>query len=77
MLIPNKYTNLDNSILKIGGDILRILTQREIVTYDEVLTEVTNLNGNKSKINYLYSLNLLFLLGKIEYFEKEDMLKIK
>jgi len=76
MLIPNKYTNLDNSVLKIGGDILRILIQRELVTYDEVLSEIITLNGSKSKVNFLYSLNLLFLLGKVEYFEKEDILKL-
>ena len=77
MLVPNKYINLDNSVLKVGADILAILKNREMASYDEVLNEVVLVNGEKSKSNFLYALDLLLLLGKVEYFEGDDLFKYK
>lgn len=75
MLKPNKYTNLNLSMLSIASDLLLIFKKNNLLTYSSLLKSVTNKKGIQSKQMILPSLNLLFLLGKIQYHKEGDLIE--
>ena len=76
MLKPEKYTNLDFSVLSLGACVLSALVSNGNMKYDELFEYVISRKGEKSKKNFLSSLNLLFLLGKVEYSQDIDVIKV-
>lgn len=76
MIAPHKYMDIEYSILNIGAIILTILKNRVYITYDELLDDVVLKYGEKSKTIFIPALSFLFLLGKIEYEQDTDMLKL-
>lgn len=68
--------DIEYSILNIGGKILSILKNRVNITYDELLDDLIMEYGEKSKAIFIPSLGFLFLLGKIEYEQNTDILKL-
>lgn len=75
MLRPTKYTNVNVSVLAISCELLKIFKKNKTATYSEVLNAVINKKGVEAKTIFLPALNFLFLIGKIEYYERTDIIK--
>jgi hypothetical protein len=75
MLIPNKYTNIDISLLSISGEILKIFRDNNTITYSNLLNSVISKKGIESKSIFLPALSFLFLFGIIKYHKKEDIIE--
>ncbi|MCX8473773.1 MAG: hypothetical protein ORN85_09000 [Sediminibacterium sp.] len=67
MITPDKYFDLNNSVINVSAAIIRALQKINVLTYNELEKEVHKMLGEDSKNVFLYALNFLFLLDKIEY----------
>jgi hypothetical protein len=72
MIAAHKYLNLDLSVVNISALIIQVLKKDHVVTYDELLYYATSVLGENVKETYPYSLNFLFLLGKIRYLDGDS-----
>lgn len=75
MLKPTKHLNLNLSPLRVAAIILRYLRRTRLASYDQLLTEVTSITGVDSKDTVyiiIPAINLIYLLGKLEYYPKTD-----
>lgn len=77
MLKPDKHTNPKLSIINIAGLLIKELKQKEISTYDELLTSLIKQTNESAKEVFLYANYFLFLLGRIEYIPNLDSLRLK
>jgi hypothetical protein len=71
MLRPNKHSHPDRTVIYTAITILRRLKARRLVEYDALLDHVRKL-VNGGEFLFLPALNLLFLLGLVEYRPKTD-----
>lgn len=77
MLKPDKHTNPVLSVINIAGLIIERIRNDEIVSYDDLLSNLVNQTSESAKDIFLYSLSFLYLLDKIEYIPNLDALKLK
>ena len=75
MLKPNKYTNVNISLVAIVADILKLFQKSHDYTYADLLNKIIHKKGIEAKNVFLPALNFLFLLGKVEYNKKGDIIK--
>lgn len=76
MIKPYKYMDINTSVLSIAAIILKKLIDVGSLSYDSLLDSVKDELGSNIKYNYIYALNLLFLLGKISYQKGEDIVEL-
>ena len=77
MLKPDKHTNPVLSVINIAGLIIEQIRNDEIVSYDDLLSNLVNQTSESVKDIFLYSLSFLYLLDKIEYIPDLDALRLK
>lgn len=73
---PNKYTNLDLSVLNISAECIRYLLKKNIVKYEELLLLLENSYGPDARFVYIDALNFLYLLGKVTYHKDIDCIEL-
>ena len=76
VLKPNKYTNIDLSVLGIGTELLQQLAINPYQKYSQLYEKVIKRKGESAKENFLLSLNFLYSLGKIEYHPHQDIIEL-
>lgn len=76
MITPNKYLDLNLSVINLGGIILKILKNSGMTKYDELLERVMMIKGENSKEVFLSTLSFLFLIGKIQYHKEIDTIEL-
>lgn len=76
MITAHKYLNLDVSVINISALIIEKLRMNDSLKHDELFSKVVNSLGKNAKENFLYSLNFLFLLNKIDYFPNSDTFRL-
>lgn len=76
MICPNKYMNLNLSVVNIGGIILSSLSRCPVQKYDELMDAVVFQQGEASRSVFLHTLNFLYLLGRISYLPQSDTIKL-
>jgi len=76
MLEPNKYTNIDISLLGVAAEILKILNESCVEKYSQLLFEVLNKRGNAAEEVFLPALCFLFLVEKISYHPTNDLIEL-
>ncbi len=76
MIKPDKYMNMDLSVINIGGLILKTLISRPIQKHEEVEDYVLTELGDKAKPVFLYALDFLYVLGRIRYQAETDSIKL-
>jgi len=64
--------NLEISTLNIASVILKEITKSKIIKYDALFEKIVKKIGDDAKFNFANELSLLYLLGKIEYYNKTD-----
>ena len=77
MLRPTKYTNVNVSLLAISCELLKLFKKSKTITYTELLNKIIQKKGIESKNVFLPALSFLFLLGKVEYGEKSDIIEYR
>lgn len=77
MLKPTKYSNMNVSLPAISCEMLKLFKKNKTFTYTDLLNKVIQKKGLEAKEIFLPALNFLFLLGKIEYHEKTDIIEYK
>jgi len=76
MLRPEKYLNLDNSVISISAQIIKYLRKSKNLSIPELINKLISLKGENVRENFLPALNLLYLIGKIDYIAKADLFKL-
>jgi len=76
MIKPNKYTNVDLSVIGISVEIIKVLKDDNAQKYNRVLGKIVTKRGKKAQENFLLALCFLYLLGKIKYHQKEDVIEL-
>ena len=77
MLKPDKHTNPVLSIVNIAGLIIEQIKSNEIISYDNLLSNLVNQTSESVKDVFLYSLSFLYLLNKVEYIPDLDALRLR
>ena len=74
MLRPSKHTDLNTCVLNVGSLILDQLAKYGPTKYCDMLINLKKELGDNVKFQVMPSLNLLYLLGLIEYDQNSDMI---
>lgn len=74
--MPDKYTNLNLSIVNIGGVILKSLYNCSIQKYDDLENHVVYVLGDSAKLLFVHALSFLYALGKINYQPTSDSINL-
>ena len=72
MLRPSKHTDLNTCILNVGSLILDQLAGYGPTKYDDMVMNLKEELGDNARFQVGPSLNLLYLLGLIEYDQNSD-----
>jgi len=75
MLKPTKYSNLNVTLLAITCELLKLFKKNQAVTYTDLLNKILQEKGVEAKRIFLPALSFLFLIGKVEYHQKSDVIK--
>lgn len=76
MIKPHKYLDINNSLLGIGAEVLKLLSSENIMRIHDIELALRDSRGEKGLKLLLPTLNLLFALGKIEYHQKIDSIEL-
>ena len=76
MIKPDKYTNLNLSLVNIGGVVLKSLCNCSIQKYEDLENHVTSVLGENSKLLFVSALSFLFAIGKINYQPSSDTINL-
>lgn len=71
-LQPNKHSNPDQTVIAVAALILKTLSNHGVEQYDALCDAVEKKIEN-GRLLFLPALNLLFLLGVIDYHKKSDV----
>ncbi len=77
MLKPTKYMNMEVSLPAISCELLKIFKRDKTLPYTDLLNRVIQKKGVGAKTVFLPALSFLFLLGKVEYHEKTDIIEFR
>ncbi|WP_346917380.1 ABC-three component system middle component 8 [Clostridium sp.] len=76
MIKPHKYLDIDSCVLRTGSLILKEMINSKVISYTELYSKIYKIVGQNVEYTFLPSLNFIYLLGKIEYHEENDMLEL-
>lgn len=76
MITPNKYLNLDLSVINVSALITDKLKKHSLLKYDELLKITIDSLGKNSREVFPYALNFLFLLNKVHYIQELDVFQL-
>ena len=66
----------DNCMLKVGAEIIKILIKNKKIKYSTLYDNFKKIYKEDTDYIFLPALNFLYLLGKIEYKIKKDMVEL-
>ena len=75
MIRITKYTDINLSVVGIAAEILRLLQDDNLQKYEDILEKIKNKRGKQAKENFALALSFLFLMGKIKYYQKDDVIE--
>lgn len=75
MIKPNKYTDINLSIVGLSAEILQQLNNEPTLKYSRLENRIVRKFGKSAKENFLLALLFLFSVGKIRYYDKEDAIE--
>jgi hypothetical protein len=70
MISPHKYLDLDLSVINLGGVILKVLLEHEVIKYDELLDKVLLATGESAKEVFVPTLSFLYPLCGLNFIKK-------
>ena len=75
-LITNKFIKFKNYIIKIKEKIIKIIIKNKKIKYSTLYDNFKKIYKEDTDYIFLPALNFLYLLGKIEYKIKKDMVEL-
>ena len=72
VLRPRKHLDLDTCTLRVVAIVLAELTKRRVVRFDDLRNVVVRRAGEDAELSFLPALDVLFLLGRVDYLDKTD-----
>lgn len=72
MLLPRKHLDPNTCTLRIVALALAELLKRRAVQYDDLRSTMVRRAGADAELAFLPAMEVLFLLGRVEYREKTD-----
>lgn len=76
MLRPNKYLNINKCVVTVSAYVLKELKDVPVIPLIELREKIFYKLGDDVKYNFDYALRFLFLLGKIDYNQENDVLEL-
>ena len=76
MLSPEKYMDLDKSVLMITSIILKHMIKKKIIKVNTLFSFVESKVGEGIDETFLSALTILYAFDKIEYFDNNDNLSL-
>lgn len=76
MIKPNKFLDINNSIIKISSDIIKILLANKVMKYNNLYNQILLKSGEDSKYLFINAINFLYLFDKINYNSNNDTLEL-
>lgn len=76
MIRPTKYLDVDSCVLNSAAHILVLLSSAGAMQYDDLLRATQVATSKKVRFEFVLALDLLYLLGKVEYHEDLDALTL-
>ncbi|OIN56616.1 ABC-three component system middle component 8 [Arsenicibacter rosenii] len=76
MIKPHKYLDLESSVLNLSAEIINLLNNFGVISYDELFNKVMTKIGANARENIVNSINFLYLLGKIKYHKDIDSFEL-
>lgn len=76
MIKATKYTNINLSVIGISAEILKLLKNEKVQKYDYILSKIIYKKWKLVKENFLLALSFLYLLWKIKYYPKDDIIEL-
>ena len=73
-LLPTKHSHLDKTIFAAAIIITKRLKKQRVAQYDDLLSHLKEKNKD-GEYFFLPAINLLYLLGLVDYHSKNDMLE--
>lgn len=74
MIQPTKHMNLDTCVLHCAALVVEILQQESPLEYDSTLQRLRDGLSDNARFQFPYALNLLYLLGAVDYNLETDTL---
>lgn len=72
MIRPGKHLNLDLCVIRISSIVLSHLQRHRVESFQNLLQKVRDTAGDDAEVWFIASLDLLFLLGRINYLPQRD-----
>lgn len=72
MIEPTKHANPDQTIIGVAALLLKTLSSNGVEKYDR-LEEIADSKIDGGKYLFLPAMNLLYLLGAVDYHKKSDV----
>lgn len=76
MLVPNRFSNLKFSLMNVTALVIDCLLQNGKATTKELTEHLHNFSKEFNRDDVLRAVTLLYALGKVEYSEKRDFVKL-
>ena len=75
MLRPYKHAHPDKTVVALAATLLKRLKEQRLSNYEALLEFAHKKVGSESASLFLPALNLLYLLGLVEYHRKTDAIE--
>jgi hypothetical protein len=77
MLTPSKHLDLEKSVIRVASEVLADLKRHRMLSYDAVTRLIKRRTSDEGDSIVAPALSFLFLLNRIEYHSKNDMLEYR
>jgi hypothetical protein len=77
MITPKKHMNLDVSVLRVSSLMLKEIRRRRVIEFHKLRQKMLKSVGSDADLVFIPALSLLFLLGRMEYHDKNDTFEYK
>jgi hypothetical protein len=68
---------MEVSLAAISCELLKVFKKDKALPYSDLFNKIIQKKGIEAKTVFLPALSFLFLLGKVEYHEKTDIIEFK
>lgn len=76
MLRPNKHSDPDKTTIFLSAIIIKYMESKKVSSYSDLFKHCTGREPGSNQL-FIPALNLVFLLGKIEYIPKNDLIEYR
>jgi len=76
MLLPNKHSDPDKTVIFVAATIIKKMSSKRVMKYTDLINHCKS-TAPGSEFLFNQALSLLFLLGRIQYRAKNDIIEYR